>query len=262
MFFPGSESRFQKNTPVPSFITGFHCTWIVYYNTGLLVPCFGFETIRENIDYWVPVALRVKWILIGRFQPISGRVTKRASHVLKTKVDVSRFVALTWVSLKLILNCLRLNQRCHPRENKKLLILIRLSQLCLRSLTRIAQVNPFQRPRIPRPKIIPSQTRRLLKSHARQILVSLAKKSQCWSGRSPKIEECMNWKNKWSKLLSLPTEFEADHTFFYLCWVLSVLTVFFLNLCQTSSTEAFIVVFLNFSFLFWAHSVSASGVRL
>ena len=40
---------------------------IVYYNTGLLVPCFGFETIRENIDYWVPVALRVKWILIGRF---------------------------------------------------------------------------------------------------------------------------------------------------------------------------------------------------
>ena len=57
----------KKNTPVPSFITGFHRTWIVYYNTGLLVPCFGFETIRENIDYWVPVALRVKWILIGRF---------------------------------------------------------------------------------------------------------------------------------------------------------------------------------------------------
>ena len=26
MFFPGSESRFQKNTPVPSFITGFHRT--------------------------------------------------------------------------------------------------------------------------------------------------------------------------------------------------------------------------------------------
>ena len=57
-FFPGSESRFQKNTPVPSFITGFHRTLIVYYNTGLLVPC------------WYPasaVALRVKWILIGRF---------------------------------------------------------------------------------------------------------------------------------------------------------------------------------------------------
>ena len=67
MFFPVSESRFQINTPVPSFITGFHRTWIVYYNTGLLVPCFGFETIRENIEYWVPVALRVKWILIGRF---------------------------------------------------------------------------------------------------------------------------------------------------------------------------------------------------
>ena len=43
------------------------------------------------------------------FQPISDRVTKRASHVLKTKVDVSRFVAITWVSLKPILNCLRLN---------------------------------------------------------------------------------------------------------------------------------------------------------
>ena len=60
MFFPGSESRFQKNTPVDR-------TLIVYYNTGLLVPCFGFETIRENIDYWVPVALSVKRILIGRF---------------------------------------------------------------------------------------------------------------------------------------------------------------------------------------------------
>ena len=46
---------------------GFHRTLIVYYNTGSLVPCFGFETIRKNIDYWVPVALRVKWILIGRF---------------------------------------------------------------------------------------------------------------------------------------------------------------------------------------------------
>ena len=103
------------------------------------------------------------------------------------------------------------------KKQKKLLILIILSQLCLRSLTRIVQVNLFQRPRIPRPKIIPSRTPRLLKSHARQILVSLAKKSQCWSGRSPKIEECMNWKKNWSKLLSLSTEFEADFIHFSIC---------------------------------------------
>ena len=117
MFFPGSESRFQKNTRVPSFITRFHRTWIVYYNTGLLVPCFGFETIiltTECQSHWESNGF---WLDV--FQPISDRVTKRVSHVLKTKVDVSRFVSVTWVSLKPILNCLRLNQQCHPRKNKK-----------------------------------------------------------------------------------------------------------------------------------------------
>ena len=211
MFFPGSESRFRKNTlsrdfTVPELFTITPAYWYPASASRLFAKILTTECQShwESNGFWLDV-----------FQPISDMVTKRASHVLKTKVDVSRFVVVTWVSLKPMLNCLRLNQRCHPRKNKKLLILIRLSQLCLRSLTRIAQVNPFQRPRIPRPKIIPSRTRRLLKSHARQILVSLAKKSQCWSGRSPKIEECMNWKKNWSKLFSLSTEFEADFIHFW-----------------------------------------------
>ena len=70
----------------------------------------------------MPVAQRVNWILIGRFevfQPISDRVMKKALHVLKTKVDVSCFVAVTCVRLKQISNCLRHNQRCHPRKKTK-----------------------------------------------------------------------------------------------------------------------------------------------
>ena len=173
MFFPGSESRFQKkNTPVPSFITGFHRTWIVYYNTGLLVPCFGFQTIRENIDYWVPVALRVKWILIGRFSTNqrqgyeksvarveieSRRFSFRSRNLSQFKADFKLFKVYSAMPPK----------KKQTKKKKKLLILIRLRQLCLSSLTRIAQVNPFQRPRIPRPKIIPSRTRRLLKSLCR-----------------------------------------------------------------------------------------------
>ena len=139
----------------------------------------------ESNGFWLDV-----------FQPISDRVTKRAAHVLKAKVDVSCFVAVTWVSLKPILNCLRLNQWCHPRKNQKLLILIRLCQRCLRSLTRIAQVDPFQRPRIPRPKIIPSRTRRLLKSHARQILVSLAKKKSVLKWKESKDRRMYKLKKK------------------------------------------------------------------
>ena len=124
--------------------------------------------------------------------------------MLKTKVDVSRIVAITCVRLKQISNCLRHNQRCHPRkkQQQKLLILIRLSQLCLRSLTRIAQMNLFQRPRIPRPKIIPSWTRRLLKSHAQQILVSRAlKKVRIFQP---------NWMTLYSWL-----EYDSEHKFMY-----------------------------------------------
>ena len=136
-----------------------------------------------------------------------------------------------------------------PKKKKqKLLILIRLSQLCLRSLTRIAQVNPFQRPRIPRPKIIPSRTRRLLKSHAGQILVSLAKK-----------KSVLKWKSKDRRMYELKKKPEVNFkayplslrlTSYIFLSVLNLISInsFFLNLCQTS-TEAFIVVFLNFSFL-------------
>ena len=39
--------------------------------------------------------------------------------MLKTKVDVSRFIAVTCVTITQISNCLRHNQQCHPRKKTK-----------------------------------------------------------------------------------------------------------------------------------------------
>ena len=120
MFFPGTESRFQKKIllfrllsrdfTAPELFTITPAYWYPASASRLFAKILTTECQShwESNGFWLDV-----------FQPISGRVTKRASHVLKTKVDVSRFVAVTWVSLKPILNCLRFTQRCHPRKNKQ-----------------------------------------------------------------------------------------------------------------------------------------------
>ena len=57
-------------------------------------------------------------------------------------------------------------------------------------------VSETQDSRIPRPKIIPSRTRRLLKSHARQILVSLAKKKSVLKWKKSKDRRMYELKTK------------------------------------------------------------------